>query len=192
MSDESIDDIEVVARIRLGDREAYAMLVRKYQGRVRGYCANSLINRSMADDAAQEIFLKAYRALDRFRGDASFSTWLFRIAVNHCKDCIRKSRRHLTDSLDELLEDNSSRAQASLQVSESVMIPSEQKDLLTVVLSRLKDEYREVLLLREHQGMSYAEIAQTCDTTIDSVKAKLRRARKEVAKIMMDIEEGNE
>ena len=109
MQDEELDVIE---RVRAGDKEAYALLVRKHQARIRSYCLWTLGNAAEADDAAQEVFIKAYRGLGGFRGRAGFSTWLHRIAVNHCRDLLRKRVRERTESWDALREEKGEAAEA--------------------------------------------------------------------------------
>src|SRR4026207_1097631 len=98
------DDNEILSLIRSGDLQAYALLVKKYQGRVRGDCLGVLGTAAEADDAAQEVFIKAYKGLAGFRGSAGFSTWLYRITVNHCRDLLRRSSRSKQESWEALRE----------------------------------------------------------------------------------------
>lgn len=170
------EDQNVVERIRAGDREAYALLVRKHQARIRGYCLWTMGNAAEADDAAQEIFIKAYRGLGSFRGTAGFSTWLHRIAVNHCRDLLRKRVRERTESWDALREEKGEAAEALIVRQEPVL----RRRQLQEALDRLPEQYRTVLILREAEGMSYEEIAEFLGCSLDAVKARLRRARSEL------------
>jgi RNA polymerase sigma-70 factor, ECF subfamily len=135
-----------------------------------------------AEDAAQEIFFKAYQALHRFRGDASFSTWLYRIAVNYCRDLLRKKSRRKTESWDALLEKEGDRLQKILSDPPGTLPAGENADLVRRVLSRLSPEHRMVLVLREIEGLSYQEMSETLDCSLDAVKGRLRRAREEFEK----------
>ena len=170
------EDRQAVERIRAGDKEAYALLVRKHQARIRSYCLWTLGNAAEADDAAQEIFIKAYRGLGSFRGTAGFYTWLHRIAVNHCRDLLRKRGRERTESWDALREEQGEAAEA-LVVREE---PVAQRRQLQEALDRLPEQYRTVLILREAEGLSYEEIAEFLGCSLDAVKARLRRARDEL------------
>ncbi|MDO8730461.1 MAG: sigma-70 family RNA polymerase sigma factor [Candidatus Omnitrophota bacterium] len=171
------EDQNVVERIRAGDKEAYALLVRKHQARIRQLCLWTLGNAAEADDAAQEVFIKAYRGLGGFRGAAGFSTWLHRIAVNHCRDLLRKRGRQPTESWDALREEKGEAAEA-LVVREDPVI---QRRQLQEVLDRLPEQVRTILILREVEGLSYEELAEFLGCSLDAVKARLRRARAECA-----------
>lgn len=168
------EDREVIERIRAGDAEAYAILVRKYQARIRSYCVWTLRNAAEADDAAQEVFIKAYRAIGSFRGASGFFTWLHRIAVNQCRDEMRKASRRQTESWDALREEKGEAADA-LAVTQDPMAGSRRE--LREALDRLSEQYRTILILREAEGLSYQEIAEFLGCTLDAVKARLQRAR---------------
>ena len=168
------EDSDAVERVRAGDVEAYAVLVRKYQERIRGYCLWTLRNAAEADDAAQEVFIKAYRGLGSFRGAAGFSTWLYRIAVNHCRDVIRKAARNRTQSWDELREREGEAAEALISRPEPLL---ERRRQLREALALLPEDYRTILILREAEGLSYEELAEFLHCSLDAVKGKLKRAR---------------
>ena len=160
------EDSEWVRRARGGDRDAFAALVRGHHARILRLCLSMLRDPADAEDAAQEVFLKAYKSLDRFAGDCAFSTWLHRIAANQCLDLLRKASRRRTESLD-AEEDPSPEPGASLEAA----------DLAARALAGLPEDYRLILVLRETQGLSYLELAETLECSLDSVKARLRRAR---------------
>jgi len=176
----SIDDLEIIDKIRLGDRNAFASLVLKYEVKVRGYCYNILLNSQDAEDAAQEIFIKAFRSLDSFRGDSAFRTWLYRISLNHCRDFLRKKKRKPTQSLDNLIEEQGDKIQALLTSSSSAEKSVENRQLINKLFASLPEQYQEVLVLREVQGCSYQEISDVLDCSLDAVKARIRRARVEI------------
>ena len=170
------EDSQAIQRIRAGDKEAYAFLVGKHQARIRGFCLWTLGNAAEADDAAQEVFIKAYRGLGGFRGDSGFSTWLHRIAVNHCRDLLRKRGRGVTESWDALREEQGEAAEALAAREE----PAALRRGLQEVLAQLPEPYRVILVLREAEGMSYDEIAEFLGCSVDAVKARLKRARAEL------------
>ena len=172
-------DNELVSRVRDGERDAFAGLIRAHHAWVLGLCAVTLGDRALAEDAAQEVFLKAYRALPGFRGGSSFSTWLHRIAANHCLDLLRSRSRRKTESWDELLENEGERIHRLLAAPPDQERAREDADLIQRVLSCLPPKYRMALTLREVQGLTYQEIAETMECTIDSVKARLKRARRD-------------
>ena len=160
-----------------GDTDAYAGIVRSTQAKVLGLCMSLLGNASEAEDAAQEIFIKAYQSLRSFQGGSSFSTWLYRIAANHCKDLLRKRSRQRTESLDALIETSGETVQKSWEPASDPIRNAEAADLVEKLLSTLSPDERVILTLRETQGLSYQEIAQTLGCSLDAVKSRLRRAR---------------
>jgi RNA polymerase sigma-70 factor, ECF subfamily len=157
-----------------GTTEAFAVIVREYQAKVLGLCTSTLADRTQAEDAAQEIFIKAFKALSSFKRHSSFSTWLYRIAANHCKDVLRSRARQKTESLDRMIEERGEEAYDALGQTKA---PGSGTDTVERVLSRLSPEERVLLALREVDGLSYLEIARTLDCSLDAVKARLRRAR---------------
>ena len=169
------EDIETIRQIRDGAVQAYADLVRKYQTRIRGYCLGILGNTEDADDAAQEIFIKAYKGLKNFRQEAEFSTWLTRIAINHCRDILKKPARGKTESWDALEPSQRDSLEAGTES------PRDNQCLwVREAFSQLPAHYRTILFLREVDGLSYQELAGLLNCSTDAVKARLRRARLEL------------
>ncbi len=173
------NDLNVVRSVRNGNVEDYALLVREHQSRVISFCFNLLRNIAEAEDAAQDIFVKAYSSLDQFRGESSFSTWICRIAHNHCLDILRRKSRQKTDSLDQLMEDRPATAEA-LFASTPSPNNKEERFLLEEALASLGNDAREILTLREVGGLTYDEIAGQLNCSIDAVKSRLKRARQEL------------
>jgi RNA polymerase sigma-70 factor (ECF subfamily) len=124
--------------------------------------------------------VKAYESLSRFRGQSSFATWLYRIAHNHCMDMLRQKTRRKTDSWDALLENHPEGSPALPSTSEKNPVSEEDRELVSNVLSSLRREHREILMLREVGGFTYDEIASSLECSLDAVKARLRRARLEM------------
>jgi RNA polymerase sigma-70 factor (ECF subfamily) len=174
-----LSEPELVAAASDGDLVAFAELVRRNHVRVLGFCRSMLGDATSAEDAAQEVFLKAFRSIEKFRGGSAFYTWLHRIAVRHCLDLLRGEARRKTRSWDALLEDEGDRVQALLSQPDSSR-SLEDRDLAARLLAVLPPDYRTVLILREMEGQTYEEIADTMGCTVDSVKARLQRARRDL------------
>ena len=175
-----IQEQELIQKIRSGDVNAYSEIVRAYQAKVLGLCTSLLSDAAQAEDAAQEIFIKTYQSLNSFRGDSTFSTWIYRISANHCKDLLRKRSRQKTESLDALMEGSDDGVSRLFEPSFDPRPSAEAAELVNKFLSALSPDERLILTLREGQGLSYQEIAETLRCSIDAVKARLRRARQAV------------
>jgi RNA polymerase sigma-70 factor (ECF subfamily) len=180
--DKNIEDLKIIQKILSGDKNLYREIINKYQQKVRTYCFNFLSDKDLADDTAQEIFLKAYQGLKSFKGQSSFSTWLFRITFNHCSDVLRKRNKQNLISLEGLIEKEGDKIEALLFTSEDHTLVIEEEELLRQLISAFPERYRTILILREVNELSYEEIADILHCSIDSVKGRLKRARKEVAK----------
>lgn len=170
------DDASIIDEVRSGRVDAYEILIHRYQDRILGLCASLLAGTSDPDDAAQEVFIKAYHALDRFRSESSFSTWLHRIAVNHCRDILRRKAARPEESLEQIQE-REGRAAPTLEAAGNPADRAENVDWVDRVLSHLPPDLREVLVLREVHGLTYEEIADCTGHSMDSIKARIRRAR---------------
>lgn len=151
-------------------------VVRAHQAKVLGLCLSFLTNPAAAEDAAQEVFVKAFRARDKFRAEAALSTWLYRIAVNHCLNLLRNEKLRKTQSWDELIAQRGEEAQA-LWTTPEAGVDAERLDLIIRLLSGIPEDERRLLLLREAQGFSYEEISEILEISLDAVKSRLRRAR---------------
>lgn len=182
VQEKTLSDLEIIANVLSGDRDAYSGIVNRYQDRIYSYCLAMLADSIKAEEAAQEVFVKAYQALGRFRGEASFFTWLYRIAINHCKDVLRKTSRSKTESWEALLEKEGEKIEAMFAVSGTSEHVVEKTELITKILSCLPEKSRTLLILREAQGLSYEELAETTKCSIDSVKSRLKRTRQEIEK----------
>jgi len=175
-----LGEISLVQRILAGERDAYAELVRAHQARVLRLCASMLGDPTLAEDAAQETFVKAYQALASFRGQSTFRTWLYRIASNQCLDLIRKRRREREESWDARVEESGDSPHEWRTASQDPQTVVANADLVQRALAQLPADYRLILTLREVEGLSYQELADTLRCSLDAVKARLRRARQEL------------
>lgn len=181
---EPIDEFQIIQSVLGGDREAYAALVRLYHGRILSLCLSMLLDRAEAEDAAQEAFVKAFASLDQYTRNASFSAWLYRIASNHCLDVLRKKKRQKTDSLDGMIDQKGDSFDAigaeSFRGEDSGSEKKETLDLAMQMLATLSPDYRQVLILREVEGLTYEEISSVLKVSLDAVKSRLRRARQQL------------
>jgi RNA polymerase sigma-70 factor (ECF subfamily) len=171
----------VIAAVQSGEAEAFGALVRAHQTRVRLVCLAFLGSAAEADDAAQDVFVNAFRGLAEFKGDASFGTWIARIADNHCRDVLRKRARRRTESLDALFESQGDAFDGFLSRAQTADTPppykSEDLELLGRLFAALPEDDREILTLSEVEELPYAEIAQRLSCSLDAVKGRLKRAR---------------
>jgi RNA polymerase sigma-70 factor (ECF subfamily) len=149
-----------------------------------GHCLSMLSNHRDAEEAAQDIFVKAYHSLGKFKRDSTFSTWLYRIATNHCLDILRKKNRRKTVSLESLVEDEGDRIQSLFSTPPQAASVLENRELIGKILSTLPEDYRIILTLREADGLEYQEIAETLDISLDAVKGRLARARRHLQENM--------
>ena len=179
---DSLDDFSAIDNVLSGQQDAYAILVRKYQDKIFRLCLSMLSDRMQAEDAAQDAFVKAYQALKKFNRNSSFSTWLYRIASNHCLDLLRKKTRQKTESWEALLEKEGEKIHHLLLKSGNETDAVENADLIDRILSLLSPEHRAALVLREIDGFDYQEIAVTLNCSLNAVKGRLKRARRDLEK----------
>jgi RNA polymerase sigma-70 factor (ECF subfamily) len=167
-------DEELIEACRAGESSAFDVLVARWEDRIRGAAYRFLGSEEEARDVAQEAFLKAYRGLAGFKQEARFSSWLYQIAVNLCRDRLRRRRTRATVSLDELEETGPVMVETRPGADERLA----QRDLARVVrraIHALPLEQREVLILKEYQELTFLEIAQALDVPISTVKTRLYR-----------------
>jgi len=173
-----MEENEVVKLAQQGDKEAFSVLVRNYQNKVFGLAINIVRNHETADDLAQEIFIKAYQALPRFRFQSEFSTWLYQIAINHIRDHLRKHKKEKNDlRLDEIPEISGEEKEASEQLANR-QEEEYRKRLLREKLEEMPEKYRLILSLRDIQGLSYEEISRMLKLSAGTVDSRLHRARR--------------
>ena len=182
-------DNRLVSRTLAGDDEAFEDLVRLYYDRLRALVFHHLHREDELDDALQDIFLKAYKALPRFRKRSNFYTWLFRIASNYCIDRLRKRRLELV-SLDgsEGRDAIEARLPSSPDSPEESYSRTQRIELVRKALGRLDPIYQNILVLRELEGLSYEEIVQSLGIGIGTVKSRLARARGELKKVLIEMD----
>ncbi|MGB0361325.1 MAG: RNA polymerase sigma factor RpoE [Endozoicomonas sp.] len=176
-------DQQLVIRVKQGDRRAYDMLVIKYQHRILGLVGGYVNDFQEVQDVAQEAFIKAYRALDKFRGDSSFYTWLYRIAVNTAKNHVVSKGRRLPESDIDVHDADFMETATSLRIvdtPERNLYCDEIEKVIHAVIKRLPSELRTAVMLREFDGFSYDEIADVMDCPVGTVRSRLYRAREAI------------
>jgi RNA polymerase sigma-70 factor (ECF subfamily) len=167
-------DEELVEACQAGEVSAFDVLVARWEDRIRGAAYRFLGSEEEAKDVAQEAFLKAYRALGGFKREARFSSWLYQIATNLCRDRLRRRRTRAAVSLEELEETGPVIVEARPGAHEQLL----QRDLARLVrraVLALSEEQREVVILKEYQGLTFLEIAQALDVPVSTVKTRLYR-----------------
>ena len=174
----------LVKRVQAGDQAAFNALVLKYQQRVLKLVSRYVRDPEEALDVAQEVFIRAYRALKGFRGDSAFYTWLYRIAVNAAKNAIGAATRNPVEGgLDvddpELVEVQ--RRMTDEATPERLLYTEELKETINRAIEELPTELRRAILLREVKGLSYEEIAQVMGSPVGTVRSRIFRAREAVA-----------
>ena len=193
MSEAQVDQL-LVEQVQKGDTKAFDLLINKYQHRIVSLVARYVSDQSEAQDVAQEAFIKAYRAIDRFRGDSAFYTWLYRIAINTAKNWLvaRKRRPPASDidAADAEQYDMESRLKEQ-GTPENEMMREEIKRTVFDTIAELPDDLRTAIMLREMEGMSYEDIALTMDCPIGTVRSRIFRAREAIDEKLKPLVEGN-
>ncbi len=178
-------DAQLVRRVQKGDKGAFDLLVLKYQHKIVNLVLRYVRDPDQAMDIAQEAFLKAYRALPRFRGDSAFYTWLYRIAVNTAKNYLAAQRRRPMDVELDLQDSEQYDLHAKLKETdtpEGMTLSDELNQTVQRAIEALPEDLRTAIVLREIEGMSYEEIAQTMDCPVGTVRSRIFRARDAIGK----------
>lgn len=180
------NDRHLIEEFQGGDEFAFVSLYNRYKGPVFAFCYKMLGDRELARDVMQETFLRVYENRDRLSNAVAFKSWLFTIARNQCLNQIRRHRREVP--LEEERDVPGGRGETPISELEK----SERVALVTRHINELKPDYREVIVLREYQNLSYEEIAAITRSTISAVKSRLFKARRKLGIMMapfMDLEE---
>ncbi len=176
-------DQELVLRVQRGDKKAFDMLVIKYQHKIIQLVNRYVKDPSESQDVAQEAFVRAYKALANFRGDSAFYTWLYRIASNTAKNYLlnklRKTPQYEIDIQDAEQLENLPELQC-LETPERLLMNDELLEVLKLTIASLPEEMRMAITLREFDGMSYEEIAETMSCPVGTVRSRIFRAREAI------------
>ena len=184
-----MSESEYIALCQKGDMDAFNQLVLMYENKILNYCYRILGDRTDAEDATQEVFVKLYRFIGSFTGQSAFSTWLYKIASNVCLDLLRKNKRHKTETVS-LHQQNTEGEEFMMYVEDGSPTPyevaqkNEAQRALLDALEKLGEDQKKVIILRDIEGLSYEEIADITGTAPGTVKSRINRARKALKKLL--------
>ena len=180
-----ISNSELVRKSQLGDRSAFEQLVLRHQALVFSLAYKLTGNREMANDVAQEAFIRAWKAIEKFRGDSTFSTWIYRITVNTAWTLRKKAKKHNTLNIDDTYEPI---VIDEKKDPEMVAINSDLSSVLSKALNNLPVEQRIIVELKNIEGRSHKEIADYLDISVTAAKVRLHRAHQKLRQILEDVE----
>lgn len=187
------NDQVLVERVKQGDKRAFDLLVLKYQHKIVNLVMRYVRDPSEAQDVTQEAFLKAYRAIPRFRGDSAFYTWLYRIAINTAKNHLVSLRRRPIEYNLDLQDSEQNSISNKLRdddTPEGLLLRDELRQTMEDSVAALPEELRLAITLREAEGLSYEEIAQTMDCPVGTVRSRIFRAREAIDKSIKPLVDG--
>ena len=171
--DEKSDDV-LITLFQSGEEEVFRILVERYSQRVRNLIYSIFNEASVVDDIAQEVFIRVYEALPRFRFESSFYTWVYRITVNKSRDELRKRKTKKFFSLHSMLDASSEELQSKIRVFPE---DNSAKELVNKGLQQLPEKFRVPIILKDIDGLSYEEMAEIMECEVGTVKSRLSRAR---------------
>ncbi|HEY6821133.1 MAG TPA: RNA polymerase sigma factor RpoE [Burkholderiales bacterium] len=184
MSDREIDR-QLVERAQRGDKQAFNLLVEKYQRKLARLLSRFIRDPAEVEDVTQEAFIKAYRALPAFRGDSAFYTWLYRIGINTAKNYLMAMGRRAPTSTEVEAEEAEGFEEGEqlrdINTPESVLLSNEIAQTVNATIEQLPEELRTAIQLREIEGKSYEEIAEQMKCPIGTVRSRIFRAREAIA-----------
>ncbi len=181
-----MEEKDLVRLSKEGDEDAFAILVKKYRIKVFNLAFSVIRDRDIADDLAQEAFIKAYYALPQFHLKSGFGTWLYRITINHVRDYLRKKSRVNQISIDNIKESAILKEDEEMKKEEQ-LTEEQRKELLHQTLRTLPEKHQAILSLRDIQGFSYEEISKILRISPGTVDSRIHRARKLLRKKLAPI-----
>lgn len=177
-TEDTPDETTILVRAVLqGDKQAFNRLVLLYQSRIYNLAFNYVKNEEEAKDLAQDVFVTAYKALPKLRDDTKFGAWLYQIGLNHCRNRYKRLKRSGYFSNTSLDDDNSSLQLTGGETPEKELQQQRTIQLVRDTIATMNESEKEILLLRDLQGMAYEEISEILDIPLGTVKSKLSRAR---------------
>ncbi len=180
-----MEDIDIVKKVKSGDTDAFREIIGKYKKVVFNHARSFLRNTQEAEDACQEIFISIYNNIRKFRGDSKFSTWVYRITVNTCKNKLKQLKRQRARIAEEAYEQGDEELDRRItnirekeeKEPDNIFAGENVKDIVLKRVSELTEEQRDVITLRDIDGLTYEEIAGVMKLSVSAVKSKIFRAR---------------
>lgn len=189
-------DQQLVQRVQRGDKRAFDLLVLKYQHKILSLVSRYIRDSDEMQDVAQEAFIKAYRALPKFRGDSAFYTWLYRIAINTAKNhLVARGRRPPSSDVDvdESEQYDGQSVLREIENPENMLFGEELRRVVESAIRALPEDLRTALTLREFDGLSYEDIAAVMDCPVGTVRSRIFRAREAIDRqVKMQVNGGSE
>lgn len=180
-----LDEHELIRRAGRGDAYAFEQLMTAHENRMYAVALRMCGNREDAQDCLQEAMLRVYRAISGFKGQSSFSTWVYRITMNSCLDELRRRKSKMASSLDAMLENGFAPSDED-DTPEQNSLRHEQRRALEKAIAGLPEDMRAAIVLRDVQGMSYDEIAQTLDANVGTIKSRISRGREKLRGVLLE------
>ncbi len=179
------DERELIDRAGRGDSYAFEVLMSAHEHKMYAVALRMCGNREDAQDCLQEAMIRVYRALSGFKGQSSFSTWVYRITMNSCLDEIRRRKSRASTSLDAMLE-NGFAPSDNGDTPEQSALRTEQRRLLERAIAQLPEDMRAAIVLRDIQGCSYDEIARTLNANVGTIKSRISRGREKLRAVLSE------
>jgi len=174
---------DLIERAGRGDADAFEQLLSAQEGRMYAVALRMCGNREDAQDCMQEAMIRIYRAISSFKGQSSFSTWVYRVTMNSCLDELRRRKARTATSLDAMVENGFAPTDES-DTPERHTLQAEQRRLLEKTIAELPEDMRAAIVLRDIQGCSYDEIAQVLETNVGTIKSRISRGRERLRGIL--------
>lgn len=180
---QATDELSLVRQAARGDAAAFELLMRQHEGRMYAVALRMCGNREDAQDCTQEAMLRIFRALHNFKGQSSFSTWVYRVTMNTCLDELRRRKVRTSTSLDSLLDTGWAPTDES-DTPEHHSLRSEQRRMLEKAIASLPEDMKAAIVLRDIQGFSYDEIAAILEANVGTIKSRISRGREKLRDIL--------
>lgn len=180
-----MEDLKIIKKIKKGDRESFREIINKYKKLVYNHSRSFLRNDQEAEDVSQEIFISIFNNLKKFRGDSKFSTWVYRITVNMCKNKLKQMKRQRAQISDDVFENEYGELEQKLnnikekeeKEPDNLFARESLKSAILKRVDELTEEQKSVIMLRDVDGLSYEEVSLVMKLSVSAVKSKLFRAR---------------
>ena len=180
-----MDEHELIIKAGRGDAYAFEQLMSAHESKMYAVALRMCGNREDAQDCLQEAMIRVYRAISGFKGQSSFSTWVYRITMNSCLDELRRRKNRTATSLDAMLENGFAPSDDG-DTPEQSSLRSEQRRVLERAIADLPDDMKAAIVLRDIQGCSYDEIAQALNANVGTIKSRISRGREKLRSMLME------